>query len=246
MLVQDLIKKADYKEQARLICENRPYYEKPYDKEIVEKNITQFIDTLIGLKPKKDNKEHIMIYEKYWDDEAEECTALELYVRKDLIDCIEKIKGKELPVTEDYSLDMPSEKLKELCLKFEFPQGYGYEFNAWEETLGYEVYERNLTDENIQNCIYAVLFELSFNGMTRDTQEERRKELDDSIKEMEELRALPKEEQEKHFHTIDDLYAEFNIERPTPEEQEKSYRKVWYYSLKSNLYKYKLYQTLTL
>lgn len=245
MLVQDLIKKADYKEQARLICERQPDYEKPYDRDIVENNMKKFIETLVDLTPKDDKKEHIMIYEKYWDDE-EEYTSLELYIREDILNCIKEIDGKELPVTEDYSLDMSSEELRELCRKFNFPQGYGYEFNEWEETLGYEVYEGNLTKENIQDCIYDVLFEMSFNGMTREHQEERRKELDDSIKEVEEIRKLPEEEQKKHFHTLDDLYDEFDMERPTPEEHEMSLRKTWFSSLNSCIYKYKLYQTIKL
>ena len=151
----------------------------------------------------------------------------------------------ENPVTY-YNESMSKDDLKCLVQKYDFmPHGYGYEFNEWEETLGYEVYTQNLTEENIQEALYNILYEMTFNGMTRETQEERKNELDDSIKETEELLKLPEEERKKHFKDAKDLFDLFDVSI-TKKELNESERLLWYCSLKSCLYLFDLLKGVNL
>lgn len=251
MIVQELLKQADLNKQVELICNSQPSYEKPYDKEIVRENMDDFINMLLTLKPNK-NKDNIIVYEKYWDtdldDDIKEYSVSELYKKESFLACLDKVKNMEVPVT-DYSLDMSKDELKALVMQCDFvPEGYAYEFNDWEDTLGYEVYMGNLSDESDkQNAIYNILYEMSFNGMTRDSQTERQEELEKSVKETDELLKLPKEEQKKHFKTLDDLFELFDdIEPPTKEELSENERKMWYCSLKTKLYLFDLFKGVML
>ena len=114
---------------------------------------------LLTLTPKVSD-DYIMIYQKYYDtdidDEIKEYSIMELYKKDELQKSLDKIHGMENPVTY-YNESMSKDDLKGLVQKYDFmPHGYGYEFNEWEETLGYEVYTKNLTEENIQEALYNI------------------------------------------------------------------------------------------
>lgn len=252
MIVQEFLKQVDIEKQVELIMSNQPSYEKPYDETKVRENMTEFINMLLTLKPKVSN-DYIMIYEKYYDtdidDVVQEYSVMELYKKQELQESLDKIQGMENPVTS-YNENMSKEELKSLVVdKYDFmPHGYGYEFNEWEETLGYEVYTGNLTEDIVQDALYNILFEMSFNGMTRESQEERQNELDEAIKETEEIRKLPEEEQKKHFKTVDDLFDLFDDGDTTITRKElnDSERLMWYCSLKTASYLFDLLKGVTL
>lgn len=248
MRVQEFLKQADIEKQVELIMESQSSYEEPYDKDKVRENMTEFINMLLTLTPKVSD-DYIMIYQKYYDtdidDEIKEYSIMELYKKEELQKSLDKIHGMENPVTY-YNESMSKDDLKGLVQKYDFmPHGYGYEFNEWEETLGYEVYTKNLTEENIQEALYNILYEMTFNGMTRETQEERKNELDDSIKETEELLKLPEEERKKHFKDAKDLFELFDVSI-TKKELNESERLLWYCSLKSCLYLFDLLKGVNL
>lgn len=249
MIVQEFLKQADIEKQVELIMSNQPSYEKPYDETKVRENMTEFINMLLTLKPKVSD-DYIMIYEKYYDtdidDVVQEYSVMELYKKQELQKGLDKIQGMENPVTS-YNENMSKEELKSLAVdKYDFiPHGYGYEFNEWEETLGYEVYTGNLTADIVQDALYNILFEMSFNGMTRESQEERQNELDEAIKETEEIRKLPEEEQKKHFKTVDDLFDDGDT-TITRKELDDSERLMWYCSLKTASYLFDLLKEIVL
>ena len=249
MIVQEFLKQADIEKQVELIMASQPSYEEPYDKDKVRENMTEFINMLLTLTPKVSD-DYIMIYQKYYDtdidDEIKEYSIMELYKKDELQKSLDKIHGMENPVTY-YNESMSKDDLKGLVQKYDFmPHGYGYEFNEWEETLGYEVYTKNLTAENIQDALYNILYEMTFNGMTRETQEERKNELDDSIKETEELLKLPEEERKKHFKDAKELFELFDDVSITKKELNESERLLWYCSLKSCLYLFDLLKGVNL
>ena len=249
MIVQEFLKQADIEKQVELIMANQSSYEEPYDKYKVREKMTEFINMLLTLTPKVSD-DYIMIYQKYYDtdidDEIKEYSIMELYKKDELQKSLDKIHGMENPVTY-YNESMSKDDLKGLVQKYDFlPHGYGYEFNEWEETLGYEVYTKNLTAENIQEALYNILYEMTFNGMTRETQEERKNELDDSIKETEELLKLPEEERKKHFKDAKELFELFDDVSITKEELNESERLLWYCSLKSCLYLFDLLKGVNL
>ena len=249
MIVQEFLKQADIEKQVKLIMASQSSYEEPYDKDKVRENMTEFINMLLTLTPKVSD-DYIMIYQKYYDtdidDEIKEYSIMELYKKDELQKSLDKIHGMENPVTY-YNESMSKDDLKGLVQKYDFmPHGYGYEFNEWEETLGYEVYTKNLTEENIQEALYNILYEMTFNGMTRETQEERKNELDDSIKETEELLKLPEEEQKKHFKDAKELFELFDDVSITKKELNESERLLWYCSLKSCLYLFDLLKDVNL
>ena len=79
------------------------------------------------------------------------------------------------------------------AVRAEVPEGYACDFVPWQELLGIKVSLGNLQRVGLQECIHAVLTEMTFHGMTEEAQDERRQELDEAIEEIEEIRTLPQE-----------------------------------------------------
>lgn len=115
------------------------------------------------------------------------------------------------------------------------PQAVGYFLSPWEECLAAETNEGNLERIGIDLVIEAFIQEISFNGMTEESQEKRRNELDESIRNTNEILKLPREEQEEHFHPVEDLFKELGIvDERTKEEKEESIRQIYVDSAKTN------------
>lgn len=71
--------------------------------------------------------------------------------------------------------------------------------------------------------------------MTEESQEKRRNELDESIRNTNEILKLPGEEQEKHFHPVEDLFTELGIiDERTEKEKEEAIRQMYVDSAKTN------------
>ena len=181
------------------------------------------------------DSEDMLVFMKTWDglgDEVEEFVDVSLYRRPDL----DKFRDKVLNVAL-----LPEERLEQLserelieyhkCVYSEVPEGYACDFTPWEEMLGFKVNIGNLRRVGLQKCIHAVLTEMTFHGMTEDDQSERRQELDEAIEEIEELCALPQEEQEKHFKSYEDVCEELGWkDECSPEEQVMGRKRFWYYN----------------
>lgn len=250
MIVQDFLRKVDIDKQVELICNNQADYEKPYDKKYVKEVQTQFINTLLSLTP--EYEDNIIIFEKYWadwNDIPEEYIASELYEKKELINYLNKNKNKNCPV-DNFNENDRNENLEKLLKQFDkMPQSYAFEFTEWEKILGWEICEDNLEEFDIQECIYAILSEMSFNGITRESQEERREKLEESVKQHEEIMKLPEEERDKHYISLEEIEQKwkenFGWEPPTQEERYESQRLMWVCSLKTMIWKFNNFKKIS-
>lgn len=119
------------------------------------------------------------------------------------------------------------------------PQGWGYDFSPWEKVLAAEIAPGSFDDrpgiagDRLKDLfLFDLLWNMSFNGYTREQQEERRAELDQSFKEMEEIRNLPPEEQEKHYCDAEDFFKEMyeamGIEYHKDTEEEEAAKRIKY------------------
>lgn len=240
MIVQDFLRKADIDRQVDIICRNQPDYEPPYDKDIVKAAQKKFVDMLLSLTPKTGTS--VIIFERQWDDwddKIEEHVAAELYEIDDVKEYLARDRGEVHFEAEG----LDAEEMRNL-IKTEsegMPQAYAYEFSEWEDILGWQVCEDNLDEFDVQECIYAILYEMSFNGMTRESQNERRQELDDSIKESKAIDELPEEERAKHYISFEDMKAhwkeDFGWEEPSEEENARTERLMFTCLLKNIEYR---------
>lgn len=247
MKVLDLLKLADIEVQTDFFC--RETGNKTKGRVEVKELVTKFIDDLLHISPKRESC--IIIFEKYWDDNEGKSVFdvyPECYYKEEIDEYLENIKGKPCPVNE-YNEDMDESSLKKLVLKFDsFPVSYAFEFIEWETILGWEVYTGNIEELGLQKCIYSILYEMSFNGMTREEQEKRREELDESIKEFDEIKKLPQKEQEKCFITFEEMKEcwkkEFGWEEPSKKEIEEEERRTWLNCLKTSIWRYQNFQKM--
>ena len=188
MTLQELLKEADYRETAKEHLKNYEFLTTErygYTQETCEAVLKKFADMLCSLTPKP--SKDIMLAVPCFED-GKWSTEANLYIKEEFAEKFKEYNGK----TEIDIKAIPSEEAIEITKAIYecMPQSYGYEFSEWEEILGAEVYPENYEKIGKEGFVSAVLFELSFNGMTRESQEERRKELDESIREAEEIKKL--------------------------------------------------------
>lgn len=233
MTIQDIIKQADFKFVAKKEADRHCYmYGKEFSEEKIsriEENMKHFVEMLGALKVKKNNC--IMVPDFYWED-GKRSTISAYREKTDFEKVIHRItedRAKwEALANTNIDTNLSYETYKKMMYEYEdvFIQSYGIEFSVWEDILGAEVIDFFPEGLNKDEFIEDILEELSFNGLTREQQDERRKELDDSIQELEEIRKLPEKEQEKHLKTLDldRLWEDLGIERESEEERQESQR----------------------
>lgn len=238
MLIQDILKECNLKN----IAENE--YERVSEfpgvnttPEFVEEKLIEFIEKLKKYDAKDETPTIILGMRGV--EEGKEYISAEMYLMCDFVE-----KMKEMPdiSTEEIPTDEEIETWdKDRLIKYStdtyaiLPQAVGYFLSPWEECLAAEINEGNLERIGIDSVIGAFLHELSFNGMTEESQEKRRNELDESIRNTNEILMLPKEEQDKHFHSIKDLFEELGIvDKRTEKEKEEAIRQMYVDSAKTN------------
>ncbi len=222
----------------------------PQEKEAAARiNLSEFIDMLGGLKLPSEPSEDIMVATRYWED-GEPRICCNLYKKEELEAAAKKMKDLDIPDTDDISPDETTEFYQSICDKMfkTGVQSYGFEFSPWEDTLGAEVYMDSVEHFGVIPFLLDALEEYSFNGLTREHQQERRDELDASIKELDEILKLPEEEQKKHLHSIDDLFDdlrdEFDLSEPSEEEKKENTRRMYYDSARTHAELYKVLQKM--
>lgn len=254
MIIKDLLNSVNIDKQVKITCDRCPSYREPYDPAIVRAKLTDFVNMLKTLTP-IESDDHIIIFEKYWEHDDHDKThpevSGELYHTPDVINYINtnrkvRVSRKLSKIDlERFDNKLTLEQVRECCNTFPlFPVAYGYEYCDWEEILGYKVYEGNLKQFNIQDCIYAVLFEMSYNGFTREDQMRRRAELDEAINSekvvVESLDDLLDDDDE------DDGLFNNNSEEDTKEviDFDRIYVLDYYCSLKSSLWRFKNFKSI--
>ena len=98
-------------------------------------------------------------------------------------------------------------------------RGCAFEFSEWKEILGWEVDPENVRECGEAEFVAYVLYEMSFNGVYEEDQQERRDELFGRVEELEEIMKLPEEERKGRFVPAKDLFKDWKDER-TEEEKE--------------------------
>lgn len=209
MILQDLIRTCSDQDFERI--------EKIWDDGSTKMQIKDFCETLITLKPEQ--SEDVMLATKSYYHGEEEVGA-NLFHKKDLMDKLFEISKRIIPSNFDTTNKIEMSDFLHTTSDWA-PQSYAYEFDEWEKVLGAEVIEENFSRYDKTEFLSNVLYELSFNGFSREEHDERRKDLDESIEEMKQIMELPSEEQQKYIHSINSDELEANDLR-TLEEKESA------------------------
>ena len=191
-----------------------------------------FVDKLLKIDPVL-HADRVLLGRFSRDSFAdEESVANVLTVSEYHIDELENAKDWALILSKFDENNPPMERYAEF-FKFDsewskvYPSGYAYEFTEWKDVLGFQVDLYNLADCGINGFVADVLGEMSFNGIMEESQQERREELEKSVEEFEQIRQLPKEEQEKYFIPAEKVFRELGFkDTRTKEEKEAEQRRL--------------------
>lgn len=191
------------------------------DSKTLRKTYKWFRDMLCSLEAKP--SEFVMIPCVFSDTFSGKITFFTdiLYCRKEELK--KDIPDIELPDKDP--MQMEKEEAEQWIKKIEkikYPDSYGFEFEPWEKVLGAEINRQCLEKYDQFEFASSILNEMSFNGFLRESQEERRKELEDSIREYEETAKLPAEEREKHYVSGEEVMRILQSTDERTEEEKES------------------------
>lgn len=238
MLIQNVLEKCNLKN----IAENE--YKRVSEfpgvnttPEFVEEKLIEFVEKLKKYDAKDETP--TIILGMRCVEEGKEHICAEMYPMYEFVEKMKKmpdISTEEIPTDEEFETWDKDRLMKYTADTYAIlPQAVGYFFSPWEECLAAEINEGNLERIGIDSIIEAFIYEISFNGMTEESQEKRRNELDESIRNTNEILKLPREEQEKHFHPVEDLFKKLGIvDERTEEEKKESIRQMYVDSAKTN------------
>ena len=195
-----------------------------------------FIDTMLEKTPKENKDESVLlgqtlINNAYFDEDIRFAVDIACYKKEELrkkrntIEEIAKIKpAYEMDVKQikDF-LEASKPKNPNDWL---IPLGYAYEFTEWETVLGWDVDEENVNDIGVNEFLAYVIAEMTFNGFFEESQKERRDELQKNIDEYEELMKLPKEEQETHFVSMEELTEKLGLKKEGESDKDRIISKI--------------------
>lgn len=241
--VRDVISACNIAEVAEAFFRNDsliPESISPDEKEEKIQSIIQSLEwfrrKLFSLPVAENTERYIMLALKSWDDGEGVMSCL--YKEKDfekLLDQAEKAKIPDIgTVTPDNA-----EEIAESLYPDEVISGYGYEFMPWGKVLAAQVLQGNVDRIGLNPFAADILWNMSFNGMTEESQKKRADELEASVKEVEEIQKLPEEEQEKKLHrfSMDELYEKFGLTPPTREEREETRKQMYFDTARTNIAK---------
>ena len=160
--------------------------DKPLDIEAVSARVLGFCKLLASLKPV--TSDYIMLALKSYDNGVETIDAeliksddlhrAGMFLRDEFI-----LKEKPLPSISQNSNNQELEVFLEQTTGW-MPQAFAYEYTPWEEVLGSSVLFPNVTHVGNEEFLAAALYNMSFNGMTKEAQEQERKKLSDALAEI--------------------------------------------------------------
>lgn len=160
--------------------------DKPLDIEIVATRVKEFCKLLASLKPT--NSDYIILALKFYENGIETIDAelikgddlhrAGMFLRDEFI-----LKEKPLPSISPNSSNQELEAFLEHTTGW-VPQAFAYEYTPWEEVLGSSVLFPNVTHVGNEEFLAAALYNMSFNGMTKEAQEQERKKLSNALAEI--------------------------------------------------------------
>lgn len=103
-------------------------------------------------------------------------TTTKMFQKADLMESLDTIRGREMPA---YSEETPVDVLREIGYEVSrwFPRSYDFESRPWEDVLGVEMYADNVERTGMDAIAAYLLYEMSFDGYTREVHDARRKYL---------------------------------------------------------------------
>ncbi len=236
--VQDLIKLCDrqmlFDEFAKRFCE------KPEDiKDDAAQRFYDFLDTLLAKTPIKTDDD-IVICEPVYDSDCGLYYSSTVISAKDLkehfreLDYFEELNGIDADSISDeiaLSLLEKQDRLFEKGREFlsdrpsgSFPghiESFAYEYEPWDKILGYIVPPHIIGSPMQYIFTASVLYEMTFFGYDEKELDKERKELEESIEEIEQFKSLPPEQQKDQLESIEDFEREFGFnDNRTDEEKE--------------------------
>lgn len=236
--VQDLIKLCDrqrlFEEFAKHFCEN------PEDiKDGAARRFYDFLDTLLAKTPIKTDDD-IVICEPVYDSDCGLYYSSTVISAKDLkedfrvLDFFEELNGIDADSISDETALALLEKQDRLFEKGReylsdkpsgsFPghiESYAYEYEPWDKIVGYIVPPHIIGSPMQYIFTASVLYEMTFFGYDEKELDKERKELEESIEEIEQFKSLPPEQQKEQLESFEDLEREFGFtDNRTDEEKE--------------------------
>ena len=238
MNVQELILKCDrqqlFDEFAKRFCE------KPEDiKDDAAQRFYDFLDTLLAKTPIKTDDD-IVICEPVYDSDCGLYYSSTVISAKDLkedfrvLDFFEELNGIDADSISDETALALLEKQDRLFEKGReflsdkpsgsFPghiESFAYEYEPWDKILGYIVPPHIIGSPMQYIFTASVLYEMTFFGYDEKELDKERKELEESIEEIEQFKSLPPEQQKEQLESFEDLEREFGFtDNRTDEEKE--------------------------
>lgn len=131
-------------------------------------------------------------------------------------------------------------EIEELINDYKHPTSYGYEYEPWDNILGFQIDENNAEKFGKTRLLANILYEMTFFGFSEENIDKERKILDQRTKEMDEILKLPKEEQEKYFILWETLKKELEIEDDSPEKELRKRKEMNREILYNNLQSYRV------
>lgn len=221
MISQELLATCDCRRIAEIWNDNWPEYEKPLNLVAVTDSVQSFCGMLQKLLPKDTNR-ILLAFENY----ADGCKGIDAELMERSAFC-EKLATIQQKSTPSWDEDADEHQLIEFLEKTFgwLPEAFAYEFSPWEEILGTQVLPKNYERIGKDEFLAAALYEMSFNGMTREGQDERREELSDAIAEHEIIQNMPPEEREKNLFTLEDVMERLGYTDDRTEEERREERR---------------------
>ncbi len=192
-------------------------------REAAIQRITEFIMALRDIEPCETG--HLLLGIYHFDDDGEFLDPC-LYSKKELL--AEFAPESELSQMKSLAEIDPldDEDLDRLAHCKARPESYSFMLSPWNEILGYEVEPRNVEEVGSAVLCAEILYEMTFFGFEEETVEAERQKLHDSIREFEEIRRLPEEEQKKHFIPAEELFAKLGLPERTENEEQSEQRRL--------------------
>ena len=227
MNVKELLEEQCTEEVAAVLAEK--YQVKPEDRARAVQRLAEFIRSL---EPREPVDTGHLILGIFRVDEDGEYLAACLFCKAEI--------GAEFRLDSELAdlktiEDLTDEELERLAHIRDFPQTYAFEFEIWNKILGYEVDLRNVRAVGATALCAEVLWEMTFCGMTEEAVEAERRKLDEALREAEEISKLPEKEKKKYFIPAEELFAEFDLPKPTEAEKRERHRRICREALTNNL-----------
>lgn len=118
---------------------------------------------------------------------------------------------------QDEAYKMFSDDYQAFDKLFYTPEAYAFELTPTNQVLGYHIYLDFYNEEEQYQVLKAIIDELTFCGFEDDGKEKTLNSLRESMKEVDEILKLPQEEQDKHFHTVKEIFPDY--QGPTEEDR---------------------------